>query len=61
MKRLILIGLVSLSAIPDETNYQYEKYVDNQLRLEYYHQCKQSKQKDCHVSSFNRSIKLRII
>lgn len=61
MKRLLLIGMVSLSAIPDETNYKYEKYVDNKSRLEYYQQCKELKQKDCHVSSFNRSIKLRII
>lgn len=58
---IILSGiLISFSTIPAESNNTYEKIIDNDLRKQYYAECKVSKGSRCHMFAFNRAISLRI-
>ncbi len=52
--------LISFQAITMEADWRYEKVVDNELRKQYYSECKANKGKKCHMYSFNQSIKLII-
>lgn len=62
MRKIALVCSVLMSpqAITIETNWNYEKVIDNQLRLQYYSQCRKAKQKDCHMKAFESAVKLII-
>lgn len=53
--------LLPFQAITMEADWRYEKVVDKQLRKVYYQKCKQDGLNNCHMRSFNQSIKLRIV
>lgn len=53
--------LIPFQAITMEADWRYEKVVDKQLRKQYFSECKANKGKKCHMYSFQKSIKLRIV
>lgn len=57
----ILLMLLSFSVVTKETSYKITKVVDKELRMKYLKQCKQQKQKDCHVRSFNQAVVFKFI
>lgn len=52
--------LIPFQAITMETNWNYQKVIDKELRKVYYRQCKQDGLNNCHMRSFNQSVKLII-
>ena len=57
---IALLTLASFSAITEQLpSREFKRVVDNELRLQYYADCRKIKQnKDCHYSSFEKAIKL---
>jgi hypothetical protein len=53
--------LIPFQAITMEADWRYEKVVDNDSRKVYYQQCKQDELGNCHMYSFQKSVKLRIV
>lgn len=63
MRKIVLVCSIiplSFQAITMETNWNYQKVVDTSLRKQYYVSCKQDGLDNCHMRSFNQSIKLII-
>jgi hypothetical protein len=52
--------LIPFQAITMESDWEYEKVLDNELRKQYYISCKQEGLSNCHMRSFRKSIKLII-
>lgn len=52
--------LIPFQAITMQANWKYEKVVDISLRKQYYMTCKQHGLDNCHMRSFNQSVKLII-
>ena len=59
---LTLITLTSFSAITEQQSPRtFKKVVDENARKVYYTECKQMKQKGCHMFAFEKAIKLEEI
>lgn len=52
--------IIPFQAITMESNWNYQKVVDTELRKVYYSECKANNGKKCHMTSFEKSVKLII-
>lgn len=44
---------------PHTLDWKLEKYIDTEVRKEYYVSCKEAKRKGCHMFSFEKAVRVR--
>lgn len=64
LKKAIILSVIGVSVaqmvIPAEpNNREFVKVVDKPLRMKFLAECKAMKQKNCHMKSFELSVKLQ--